>query len=218
MCGKEIDANAGNCPYCGAQIIPDSPYDDSISELELPNYGQNSEPLGPAYQDVSQYRRVPQYHPVPVQSNNTMRKVALILGVAAALFCAVSVVLPFLTVSLFGASRSVTLLSGTDGAAVLALSILALIFVIAGRNGRGIVNIVMGLMLCGAALLDGVKNKSNLDKTGYAGLVNYGIGFYVLLFCSLLIVVSGIILIVANKKDSDVVSTMSPNGRGHYGI
>ena len=220
-CGKKIDANASSCPNCGAQIMQN----DNIFELDLPNYGQNSEPQEPVFQDGSKYyqdpqdqramqlqqlsqnRPIPRYQPDLGRSNHSMRKVSLILGVAASLFCVVSVVLPFFTISIFGASRSVTLLSGVDGAAVLALSILALVFVIAGRNGRGIVNIVMGIMLCGFALIDGVKNKSDLDKTGYGGLVNYGVGFYLLLFCSILIVISGVILIVANK-----------NERGAYGI
>lgn len=226
LCGSEISNTATSCHVCGAPVIADQPLNQQTTNYSgqqnagnnagtyQQQYGQQpyQQPYNPQYQQAQPYQQsyTPQYQQpyapqtrqlAPVNENNNLRTIALVLGILGVLLAGVSIFIPFFTVSAYGLSKSVALSSGRDGFIVAGLAAVTLIIVIFARKTRGIGHLVFGTLLGVVAFIDGINNKSKLDTMGYGSLVNYGIGFYVLLGAAIMILASGVLLLVAKNKE-----------------
>ena len=116
------------------------------------------------------------------------------------LFCLISVFLPFLTVSLFGYSESMSLFKdGEDGVIFL---ITAIVIIALSMLRVNTLNIVLTLIQGIFAIYETMSAKDELSD--YGSMVQYGAGFYLLLIGGIVAFVGAIIGLVLhiNAKKS----------------
>lgn len=122
------------------------------------------------------------------------------LGILAGIAIAVSAFLPFVSVDMLGMKASVTLMDYTAGIIVLAIAAIGIVFSVFG------INIIVAIDGGIAILLFLFENYSigrEIDNDLYTGiakaLLDKGIGYYLLLAGSIILLLAGIFGI-RNKK------------------
>lgn len=119
------------------------------------------------------------------------------IAIIAAIVLALGAFLPYASVSIFGISKSTSLLDGGDGIFFLVAAVIALIFALFNLN-VGV--IIMGVISIGLAVFEAVTfENSNTDALG---LLNKEIGYYLMIIGAIAVFVSGIIgaIIKAKRK------------------
>ena len=118
------------------------------------------------------------------------------------LLCLISVFLPFLAVSLFGYSDSMTLFKdGEDGVIFL---ITAIVIIALSMLRVNTLNIILTLIQGIFAIYETMNAKSELSD--YGSMVQYGAGFYLLLIGGIVAFVGaiiGLVLHINAKKASN---------------
>lgn len=110
------------------------------------------------------------------------------------LLCLISVFLPFLTVSLFGYSESMTLFKdGEDGVIFL---ITAIVIIALSMLRVNTLNIILTLIQGIFAIYETMSAKSELSDYDFGSMVQYGAGFYLLLIGGIVAFVGAIIGLV----------------------
>ena len=133
----------------------------------------------------------------PVAQPVKKSKLPNFIAIIAAIVLALGAFLPYASVSIFGISKSTSLLDGGDGIFFLVAAGIALLFALFNLN---IGVIIMGVISVGLAVFEAVTfENSNTDALG---LLNKEIGYYLMIIGAIAVFVSGIIgaIIKAKRK------------------
>ena len=215
-CGAALADGTTSCPACGAPIIQPANTNNMPYQQPDINYNRGASISQPAAFNQMQYQQ-PQYQQPQANYNQMPYANSAAYAPAGAefkrkfnaghfavmggsLFCLISVFLPFLTVSLFGYSESMSLFKdGEDGVIFL---ITAIVIIALSMLRVNTLNIVLTLIQGIFAIYETMSAKDELSD--YGSMVQYGAGFYLLLIGGIVAFVGAIIGLVLhiNAKKS----------------
>ena len=194
-CGATLTDGTTTCPTCGASISQPADFNQMQYQQPQANYNQQPYQQPQANFNQAQYQQ-PQanYNQAQYQqpqANFNQMPYANSAGagfkrkfnaghfavMGGSLLCLISVFLPFLTVSLFGYSESMSLFKdGEDGVIFL---ITAIVIIALSMLRVNTLNIILTLIQGIFAIYETMSAKSELSD--YGSMVQYGAGFYLLL-------------------------------------
>lgn len=183
LCGGEIPQNGNCCPNCGVPVIMPGPQMGKVAEPVIMPSPQMEKAAEPA---------------VKLIKKNTWP--SLILGFAGILCAVLSVFLPYIGINLFYHTESIRLYTMVDGWVILALALDVLFVVVILRNGKGLGQILSGLIFLLFFFVEFIRSNKEFQESGYPELYSFGIGFYLLLATSVFLLVSGTILFIKRRK------------------
>lgn len=221
-CGATLTEGTTTCPTCGAAISqpadfnqmqyqqPETNFNQAQYQQPQANYNQQPYQQPQANFNQAQYQQ-PQanYNQAQYQqpqANFNQMPYANSAGagfkrkfnaghfavMGGSLLCLISVFLPFLTVSLFGYSESMSLFKdGEDGVIFL---ITAIVIIALSMLRVNTLNIILTLIQGIFAIYETMSAKSELSD--YGSMVQYGAGFYLLLIGGIVAFVGAIIGLV----------------------
>ena len=221
-CGATLTEGTTTCPTCGAAISqpadfnqmqyqqPETNFNQAQYQQPQANYNQQPYQQPQANFNQAQYQQ-PQanYNQAQYQqpqANYNQMPYANSAGagfkrkfnaghfavMGGSLLCLISVFLPFLTVSLFGYSESMSLFKdGEDGVIFL---ITAIVIIALSMLRVNTLNIILTLIQGIFAIYETMSAKSELSD--YGSMVQYGAGFYLLLIGGIVAFVGAIIGLV----------------------
>lgn len=221
-CGATLTEGTTTCPTCGASISqpadfnqmqyqqPETNFNQAQYQQPQANYNQQPYQQPQANFNQAQYQQ-PQanYNQAQYQqpqANFNQMPYANSAGagfkrkfnaghfavMGGSLLCLISVFLPFLTVSLFGYSESMSLFKdGEDGVIFL---ITAIVIIALSMLRVNTLNIILTLIQGIFAIYETMSAKSELSD--YGSMVQYGAGFYLLLIGGIVAFVGAIIGLV----------------------
>lgn len=221
-CGATLTDGTTTCPTCGASISqpadfnqmqyqqPETNFNQVQYQQPQANYNQQPYQQPQANFNQAQYQQ-PQanYNQAQYQqpqANFNQMPYANSAGagfkrkfnaghfavMGGSLLCLISVFLPFLTVSLFGYSESMSLFKdGEDGVIFL---ITAIVIIALSMLRVNTLNIILTLIQGIFAIYETMSAKSELSD--YGSMVQYGAGFYLLLIGGIVAFVGAIIGLV----------------------
>ena len=130
------------------------------------------------------------------------------LCIIACLIIGISNFFPFLQASFFGTTIAKSLADGGDGYIILVIAVIALIF---SACGKYIPSIILGVISFGFFILENANVSSNLGEgSGYArAMLQNGLGYYLLLIGSILLVVFSVMGLVDKKKEKATTNNSS---------
>lgn len=231
-CGATLTDGTTTCPTCGASISqpadfnqmqyqqPETNFNQAQYQQPQANYNQQPYQQPQANFNQAQYQQ-PQanYNQAQYQqpqANFNQMPYANSAGagfkrkfnaghfavMGGSLLCLISVFLPFLTVSLFGYSESMSLFKdGEDGVIFL---ITAIVIIALSMLRVNTLNIILTLIQGIFAIYETMSAKSELSD--YGSMVQYGAGFYLLLIGGIVALVGaiiGLVLHINAKKASN---------------
>lgn len=221
-CGATLTEGTTTCPTCGAAISqpadfnqmqyqqPETNFNQAQYQQPQANYNQQPYQQPQANFNQAQYQQ-PQanYNQAQYQqpqANYNQMPYANSAGagfkrkfnaghfavMGGSLLCLISVFLPFLSVSLFGYSESMSLFKdGEDGVIFL---ITAIVIIALSMLRVNTLNIILTLIQGIFAIYETMSAKSELSD--YGSMVQYGAGFYLLLIGGIVALVGAIIGLV----------------------
>ena len=221
-CGATLTEGTTTCPTCGAAISqpadfnqmqyqqPETNFNQAQYQQPQANYNQQPYQQPQANFNQAQYQQ-PQanYNQAQYQqpqANYNQMPYANSAGagfkrkfnaghfavMGGSLLCLISVFLPFLSVSLFGYSESMSLFKdGEDGVIFL---ITAIVIIALSMLRVNTLNIILTLIQGIFAIYETMSAKSELSD--YGSMVQYGAGFYLLLIGGIVAFVGAIIGLV----------------------
>lgn len=209
-CGATLTDGTTTCPTCGASISQPADFNQMQYQQPQANYNQQPYQQPQANFNQAQYQQ-PQanYNQAQYQqpqANFNQMPYANSAGagfkrkfnaghfavMGGSLLCLISVFLPFLTVSLFGYSESMSLFKdGEDGVIFL---ITAIVIIALSMLRVNTLNIILTLIQGIFAIYETMSAKSELSD--YGSMVQYGAGFYLLLIGAII----GLVLHINAKK------------------
>lgn len=231
-CGATLTDGTTICPTCGAAISqpadfnqmqyqqPETNFNQAQYQQPQANYNQQPYQQPQANFNQAQYQQ-PQanYNQAQYQqpqANFNQMPYANSAGagfkrkfnaghfavMGGSLLCLISVFLPFLSVSLFGYSESMSLFKdGEDGVIFL---ITAIVIIALSMLRVNTLNIILTLIQGIFAIYETMSAKSELSD--YGSMVQYGAGFYLLLIGGIVALVGaiiGLVLHINAKKASN---------------
>lgn len=128
-------------------------------------------------------------------SSSAEPKLSLLVALAGVAVSILALFLPFLKVSIFIASETMSLMDGNlrnDGLILIAVLVGGVLLILTGKNSKGIRNFVVGGIVCLIGLVDLFNNKSKLSDGSFI-TVSAGIGFYLLMLGGIAIIASGVL-------------------------
>lgn len=223
-CGATLTDGTTICPTCGAAISqpadfnqmqyqqPETNFNQAQYQQPQANYNQQPYQQPQANFNQAQYLQ-PQanYNQAQYQqpqANYNQMPYANSAGagfkrkfnaghfavMGGSLLCLISVFLPFLTVSLFGYSESMSLFKdGEDGVIFL---ITAIVIIALSMLRVNTLNIILTLIQGIFAIYETMSAKSELSDYDFGSMVQYGAGFYLLLIGGIVAFVGAIIGLV----------------------
>lgn len=167
------------------------------------NYEFNDQPKCRrcGYVFVNQYQM--QYNPYPTQNygEQNTNLIGIILSLIGLIGCMISVFLPAISVSLLGYKESVTLFGNTsDAYIILVLCVINIITILCKCKTHGLDAVAVGIVNLFIAIAQITSIKNNMNESEFGSFASIGVGIYVLIICSLLIIAGGITLYVMQKK------------------
>ena len=206
-CGATLTDGTTICPTCGAAISQPADFNEMQYQQPQTNYNQAQYQQPQANYNQAQYQQPqanfnqaqyqqPQanYNQMPYANSAAYAPAGAkykrkfnaghfaVMG--GSLLCLISVFLPFLTVSLFGYSESMTFIFLITAIVIIALSMLRV----------NTLNIILTLIQGIFAIYETMNAKSELSD--YGSMVQYGAGFYLLLIGGIVAFVGAIIGLV----------------------
>lgn len=186
-CGNELMEGANVCGYCGTPVNGGAiPQGQPAQQQEAYGQPQGSQPY-------NTFQQAQPYAFTQGGQQKIWEKMNLYAIICAAIL-AFSTLLPYVTVSIFGFSQSVSLIQG-DGKIFLVFVVIAIILSIKNIN---IGVIVMGV-LCIILMIVEMVSLGGIDSD-YADFVTKGAGYYLMILSSIGVLVSGIVKYLKDKK------------------
>lgn len=225
-CGSTLTDGANFCPVCGSSITTSNNQQQTVNSQSQyqqlnsqPQYQQmngqtsyqqmNGQPQyqqsynQPQYQQTygqPQYQTYGNYHTniAKYKRKFNIGHFAVMLG---SFLCLLGSFLPYLTVSAFGVSESMNLFKDGEGDGTIFLAI-AIIIMILSLFRLNILNIITTCVQGAFAIYEIMDTN---DKIGYlSSVINYGIGYYLLLIGSIVAfigAIAGLVLHVRSKNE-----------------
>ncbi len=195
-CGTTLTDGTTICPACGASISQPAAFNQM--QYQQPQYQQPQANYNQVQyqQPQANYNQMPYANSAAYAPAGAEFKRKFNAGhfavMGGSLFCLISVFLPFLTVSLFGYSESMTLFKdGEDGVIFLITAIVVFALSMLRVNT---LNIILTLIQGIFAVYETMSAKDELSD--YGSMVQYGAGFYLLLIGGIVAFVGAIIGLV----------------------
>lgn len=195
-CGTTLTDGTTICPACGASISQPAAFNQM--QYQQPQYQQPQANYNQVQyqQPQANYNQMPYANSAAYAPAGAEFKRKFNAGhfavMGGSLFCLISVFLPFLTVSLFGYSESMTLFKdGEDGVIFL---ITAIVIFALSMLRVNTLNIILTLIQGIFAVYETMSAKDELSD--YGSMVQYGAGFYLLLIGGIVAFVGAIIGLV----------------------
>lgn len=180
-CGKELSDAARCCSVCGGAPTDTPP----------------AHPVQPAQSAK----------PVTAFSGDSVSGIwklflpANLLGILGCVIVLFSVFLTFVSVSLWGFSRSVSLMDGDDGMIFLVAAVIGAVLCFIGKPVVQIVSLVYSCLLAIMALYETSNMDSALGDMGsYSSMVQRGAGYYLLIIGALVYLLSAVCVMIARKR------------------
>lgn len=195
-CGTTLTDGTTICPACGASISQPAAFNQiqyQQPQYQQPqaNYNQVQYQQPQANYNQMPYANSAAYAPAGAEFKRKFNAGHFAV-MGGSLFCLISVFLPFLTVSLFGYSESMTLFKdGEDGVIFLITAIVVFALSMLRVNT---LNIILTLIQGIFAVYETMSAKDELSD--YGSMVQYGAGFYLLLIGGIVAFVGAIIGLV----------------------
>ena len=185
-CGNNVADNTKFCPYCGATMEQQAPA-AAPQQNSVPNYGAPQQtPYVPNYA-AAQKAAKPKY----------MNPIALI----AAAVTLIAMFLPFMSVSAFGYSQSVSFFDcmGTGDPMIwLILLMVAVVVILQLVKAPQVPSIVLAALSLVFLLIEIGVAANQLGE--FSSMVSYSLGFWLMLVGLIVIIVSGPIYKAIFKK------------------
>lgn len=195
-CGTTLADGTTICPACGASISQPAAFNQM--QYQQPQYQQPQANYNQVQyqQPQANYNQMPYANSAAYAPAGAEFKRKFNAGhfavMGGSLFCLISVFLPFLTVSLFGYSESMSLFKdGEDGVIFLITAIVVFALSMLRVNT---LNIILTLIQGIFAVYETMSAKDELSD--YGSMVQYGAGFYLLLIGGIVAFVGAIIGLV----------------------
>ncbi len=195
-CGTTLTDGTTICPACGASISQPAAFNQM--QYQQPQYQQPQANYNQVQyqQPQANYNQMPYANSAAYAPAGAEFKRKFNAGhfavMGGSLFCLISVFLPFLTVSLFGYSESMSLFKdGEDGVIFLITAIVVFALSMLRVNT---LNIILTLIQGIFAVYETMSAKDELSD--YGSMVQYGAGFYLLLIGGIVAFVGAIIGLV----------------------
>ena len=195
-CGTPLTDGTTICPACGASISQPAAFNQM--QYQQPQYQQPQANYNQVQyqQPQANYNQMPYANSAAYAPAGAEFKRKFNAGhfavMGGSLFCLISVFLPFLTVSLFGYSESMSLFKdGEDGVIFLITAIVVFALSMLRVNT---LNIILTLIQGIFAVYETMSAKDELSD--YGSMVQYGAGFYLLLIGGIVAFVGAIIGLV----------------------
>ena len=195
-CGTTLTDGTTICPACGASISQPAAFNQM--QYQQPQYQQPQANYNQVQyqQPQANYNQMPYANSAAYVPAGAEFKRKFNAGhfavMGGSLFCLISVFLPFLTVSLFGYSESMSLFKdGEDGVIFLITAIVVFALSMLRVNT---LNIILTLIQGIFAVYETMSAKDELSD--YGSMVQYGAGFYLLLIGGIVAFVGAIIGLV----------------------
>ena len=195
-CGTTLTDGTTICPACGASISQPAAFNQM--QYQQPQYQQPQANYNQVQyqQPQANYNQMPYANSAAYAPAGAEFKRKFNAGhfavMGGSLFCLISVFLPFLTVSIFGYSESMTLFKdGEDGVIFLITAIVVFALSMLRVNT---LNIILTLIQGIFAVYETMSAKDELSD--YGSMVQYGAGFYLLLIGGIVAFVGAIIGLV----------------------
>ena len=195
-CGTTLTDGTTICPACGASISQPAAFNQM--QYQRPQYQQPQANYNQVQyqQPQANYNQMPYANSAAYAPAGAEFKRKFNAGhfavMGGSLFCLISVFLPFLTVSLFGYSESMSLFKdGEDGVIFLITAIVVFALSMLRVNT---LNIILTLIQGIFAVYETMSAKDELSD--YGSMVQYGAGFYLLLIGGIVAFVGAIIGLV----------------------
>lgn len=192
-CGTTLTDGTTICPACGASISQPAAFNQM--QYQQPQYQQPQANYNQVQyqQPQANYNQMPYANSAAYTPAGAEFKRKFNAGhfavMGGSLFCLISVFLPFLTVSLFGYSESMSLFKdGEDGVIFLITAIVVFALSMLRVNT---LNIILTLIQGIFAVYETMSAKDELSD--YGSMVQYGAGFYLLLIGGIVAFVGAII-------------------------
>lgn len=202
-CGTTLTDGTTICPACGASISQPAAFNQM--QYQQPQYQQPQANYNQVQyqQPQANYNQMPYANSAAYAPAGAEFKRKFNAGhfavMGGSLFCLISVFLPFLTVSLFGYSESMSLFKdGEDGVIFLITAIVVFALSMLRVNT---LNIILTLIQGIFAVYETMSAKDELSD--YGSMVQYGAGFYLLLIGGIVAFVgaiTGLVLHINAKK------------------
>ena len=195
-CGTTLTDGTTICPACGASISQPAAFNQmqyQQPQYQQPqaNYNQEQYQQPQANYNQMPYANSAAYAPAGAEFKRKFNAGHFAV-MGGSLFCLISVFLPFLTVSLFGYSESMSLFKdGEDGVIFLITAIVVFALSMLRVNT---LNIILTLIQGIFAVYETMSAKDELSD--YGSMVQYGAGFYLLLIGGIVAFVGAIIGLV----------------------
>lgn len=195
-CGTTLTDGTTICPACGASISQPAAFNQiqyQQPQYQQPqaNYNQVQYQQPQANYNQMPYANSAAYAPAGAEFKRKFNAGHFAV-MGGSLFCLISVFLPFLTVSLFGYSESMSLFKdGEDGVIFLITAIVVFALSMLRVNT---LNIILTLIQGIFAVYETMSAKDELSD--YGSMVQYGAGFYLLLIGGIVAFVGAIIGLV----------------------
>lgn len=188
-CGATLTDGTTTCPTCGASIS--QPADFNQMQYQQPQANYNQQPYQQYQQPQANFNQMPYANSAGAGFKRKFNAGHFAV-MGGSLLCLISVFLPFLTVSLFGYSESMSLFKdGEDGVIFL---ITAIVIIALSMLRVNTLNIILTLIQGIFAIYETMSAKSELSD--YGSMVQYGAGFYLLLIGGIVAFVGAIIGLV----------------------
>lgn len=223
-CNSELPEGSAYCTVCGTTFSQNQQTYTQSGYTQQPNYGQAQQSYGQTgYGQVQQsygqaqqtYGQTPYNQSAynqPFASKPKYKKkfnIGNYLFFIACIITAVSVFLPYVSISLFGYSESMNLMGNgsddiKDGIFFIGLAVLAVIFNLCKLNTGNIIVSIAALILMFIEM-----NDAKTQLSGFGSMIQYGAGYYLLLagtIAMLLLSILGLILHISAKQKYKLLS------------
>ena len=192
-CGSVLDDNAAFCNKCGAKI------DSAPGAPGTPGGGPTPPPYGSGFG-----ANFPPAASGGLSSNEAIFNMGILI---AGILVIISTLLPYLTVSLWGYSESISLLLGDgegmrDGIFFIILTIGAVVCTFLSQRLPAMVLGIINFLLC---IFEIISTTSSLAESGISVVVKNGPGFYLIFIASLAMGVLAVLNYVNSTKSKPPV-------------
>jgi hypothetical protein len=186
-CGNELAEGANVCGYCGTPVNGGAiPQGQPAQQQETYGQPQGSQPY-------NTFQQAQPYAFAQGGQQKIWEKMNLYAIICAAIL-AFSTLLPYVSVSIFGFSQSVSLIQG-DGKIFLVFVVIAIILSIKNIN----IGVIVTGVLCIILMIVEMVNLGGIDEE-LTDFVTKGAGYYLMILSSIGVLVSGIVKYVMDKK------------------
>lgn len=192
-----VTANS-QCPNCGRILYQPQP------QYQQPQQYNNSQQIQPQFYQQPQQTYFQQPQPMyyqQFQSSVIMYYIAVVFGIISSIIAAISIVLPFYDVEVWGYKESVSLSQGSSGYILFVFALIGLLVSMPSKHKyqMGISHIIVSLIIGYIAIEKIMKVETDSTFEEYRGFVHKGSGCYLALAGAICLLITGLLFSVSHN-------------------